>query len=282
MKKLFLFALLLIGISVNAQEYQINDEFGKWGIMRSGYPNSIIISDTNSFVIETDSFYIPDYAIKNDGRPTGIAWFDNNGLLKNSPVDSIELNNSQINYGGTSMQVVRGDGSLGSIPTGPTGPTGSAGSNGSNGSTGATGPTGSAGANGSNGATGATGSSWSVGVPTAITSGSRNFNQAYQISNSLASRISVSPQISCSLSLSGGQAGKIVLEISANGSTGWIYGEQITGSNTGTLTIGLNTVQISGSALRADLPVGYYWRLTTTNTTGTPTYTFNGGNETTY
>src|SRR6185437_3396256 len=115
-----------------------------------------------------------------------------------------------------------------------------------------------------------------------IASGARNFNQAYQVSTTSQSHISVSPQLSCSLSLSGGTSGTIVLEISANGSTGWIFQGEISGSNTGTLTIGLNTTQITGGQMTADLPAGYYWRLTTTNVTGTPTYTFNGGYYTTY
>jgi len=121
-----------------------------------------------------------------------------------------------------------------------------------------------------------------MATPIAIASGARNFNQAYQVSTTSQSHISVSPQLSCSLSLSGGTSGTIVLEISANGSTGWIFQGEISGSNTGTLTIGLNTTQITGGQMTADLPAGYYWRLTTTNVTGTPTYTFNGGYYTTY
>lgn len=115
-------------------------------------------------------------------------------------------------------------------------------------------------------------------VPTIIASGARNFNQAYQISSTRPTTISVSVQISCNLSLTGGQAGNVQLQISPNGSTGWLTVAQFTASNTGTLTIGLNTTQISGGQLVfEDLPAGYYWQLVTTNTTGTPTYNFNGG-----
>lgn len=121
-----------------------------------------------------------------------------------------------------------------------------------------------------------------MSVPTAIAAGARNFNQAYQVSSTLQSRIQVSSSISCNLSLSGGQSGVVTLEISANGSTGWIYIGEIPASNTGTLTIGLNTTQISGGQLTADLPAGYYWRLTTSNVVGTPTYTFRGGSYITY
>lgn len=120
-------------------------------------------------------------------------------------------------------------------------------------------------------------------LPTTIASGGRNFNQAYQISSTRPTTISVSVQISCNLSLTGGQAGNIQLQISANGSSGWITVAQLTASNTGTLTIGLNTTQVSGGQLVYEgLPAGYYWRILTTNTTGTPTYTFNGGFEKVY
>lgn len=119
-------------------------------------------------------------------------------------------------------------------------------------------------------------------VPTAIASGGRNFNQAYQISSTRPSKISVSSQMSCSLTLVSGASGEVILEISANGTSGWIYSGQISGSNTGTLTIGLNTAQITGGQLTEDLPSGYYWRLRTNNVSGTPTYTFKGGNERTY
>lgn len=119
-------------------------------------------------------------------------------------------------------------------------------------------------------------------VPTVISSGARNFNQAYQISYTRPAKISVSTTVTCALSLAGGQAGNIQLQISANGTSGWITVGQITGSNTGTLTIGLNTSQASGGQMDVDLPVGYYWRIITNNTTGTPAYTFDGGYEIIY
>lgn len=119
-------------------------------------------------------------------------------------------------------------------------------------------------------------------LPTAIASGARNFNQAYQLSSTRPSFISISAQLSCNLSLTGGQAGNIQLQLSANGSSGWVTYGTLTASNTGTLTIGLNTTQVSGGQLTVPIPVGYYWRALTTNTTGTPTYTFNGGYEIVY
>lgn len=119
-------------------------------------------------------------------------------------------------------------------------------------------------------------------LPTAISSGGRTFGTAYQISSTRPTLISVSAQIICTLSLSGGQAGNVQLQLSADGSTGWITYAIITSSNTGSLTIGLNTTQISGATMSIPIPAGYYWKALTTNTTGTPTYTFNGGYEIIY
>lgn len=119
--------------------------------------------------------------------------------------------------------------------------------------------------------------------PSIISLGARNFNQAYQISSIRPSQISISVQISCNLSLSGGQEGNIKLQISADGSTNWLTVGMLTGSNTGSLSVGLNTTQISGGQLvYNELPLGYYWKALTTNVTGSPTYTFNGGYEIVY
>lgn len=107
--------------------------------------------------------------------------------------------------------------------------------------------------------------------------GSRSFNTAYRESTTQIYNISVSTQISCNLSLSGGQAGTITLEISSNGTSGWIPVGVLAGSNTGTLTIGLNTTQITGNQLSYDVPATWYWRLTTNSTVGSPTYTYNKG-----
>lgn len=119
-------------------------------------------------------------------------------------------------------------------------------------------------------------------LPTAIASGGRNFNQAYQLSSTRPSFISISAQLSCSLTLTNGQAGNVQLQLSANGSSGWVTYGTLTASNTGVLVVGLSTAQASGGQLTVPIPAGYYWRALTTNTTGTPTYTFNGGYEIIY
>lgn len=121
-----------------------------------------------------------------------------------------------------------------------------------------------------------------MSVPSPIAAGTRSFNTAYQISTTVYSKVSLGVSISCNLSLTGGQAGTVLLEISPNGSTGWIAITPVSNSNLGSLTIGLNTTQTGGYQLITDLPPGYYYRLTTTNNTGTPTYSFTGGSVITY
>jgi hypothetical protein len=110
----------------------------------------------------------------------------------------------------------------------------------------------------------------------------RIMNTAYRISTTGNTDINVCFSISCNLSLSGGQAGEVYLETSSDGITNWQRRGMIPASNTGSLTVGLNTTQVSGGQLSALLPAGWYWRLRTNNTTGTPTYTFLGGNKISY
>lgn len=199
--------------------------------------------------------------------------------LTNSPITTNGTIN--INAAGTTLQYVRGDGNLATTPTSLP-PNGSAG-----GDLTGTYPNPTLTTTGVSAGTydwvtidtkGRVTTGANARVPTAIASGARNFNQAYQISSTRPSFISVSPQIACALSLAGGQSGTATLEISANGTTGWVYIATLAGSNTGSLTLGLNTTQISGGQLITDLPSGYFWRLTTSNIAGTPTYVFNGGN----
>lgn len=112
-------------------------------------------------------------------------------------------------------------------------------------------------------------------------SASRTFNTAYQLSTTRYVTISPSAQISCNLSLSGGQAGTVSLQTSPDKIT-WTTVGQMTGSNVGTLTVGLNTTQVNGGQLYTVLQPAYWYQLLTTNTTGTPTFTMLVGGKTTY
>lgn len=115
-----------------------------------------------------------------------------------------------------------------------------------------------------------------------VAAGARNFNQAYQISTTRYAEAKMSAQAACTLNLTTGTSAEIFMEWSADGSTGWTLAGKLAGANTGSLTIGLNSTQISGGQLNTMLQPGYYWRMRTNNVTGTPTYTFNGGQEVLY
>ena len=115
----------------------------------------------------------------------------------------------------------------------------------------------------------------SIGTLTAMTT--KSLNVAYQVSTTKDTRICVSAKVTCNLSLTGGADGSIILEISPNGSTGWVFAGEIDGSNTGTLTVGLNTTQKTGSTLYAPVKAGYYWRLRTVTNSGTPVFSWNAG-----
>lgn len=123
---------------------------------------------------------------------------------------------------------------------------------------------------------------YATSAPTVDTiSSARTFNTVYLMSSTKYVDVRVSAEITCALSLSGGQDGMITLQISPDAST-WTTASRLRGSNTGTLTIGLATTQITGGQLSAIVPPNYYWKVITTNNTGTPTYTMQQGNKITY
>lgn len=140
-------------------------------------------------------------------------------------------------------------------------------------------------------ATMGSGLTWSGGVidvapqapaaPTINNGVSRPINStAFQPSTTKTTHGVYSITIASSLSLTGGQDGTMFFEVSANGSTGWTEVGRVRNGNTGTLTIGLNTVQTQTYQLSGQIPAGYYGRIRTANNTGTPTFTYVTGQET--
>lgn len=108
----------------------------------------------------------------------------------------------------------------------------------------------------------------------------RSLNTVYQISTTNDSLVEYSVDVSCSLSLTGGTTGSIYLEISTTSAFSTV--QQIcesTNGNTGTLTIGLNITQIFTGRMSGYIPAGYYVRIRTSNVTGTPTFTYQLGQE---
>lgn len=112
-------------------------------------------------------------------------------------------------------------------------------------------------------------------------SASRSLNSGFQVSTTRDSLVNYSVDISCTLSLTGGQTGTLFLEIASD--SGFTTNLQELGrfvnGNTGTLTVGLNITQNVTGTLSGYIPKNYYCRLRSVNTTGTPTFTYRSGQE---
>lgn len=131
---------------------------------------------------------------------------------------------------------------------------------------------------------------------TSAASGVRSFNNTpshpiqtvaaaangFQISSSKDVMVSYSVLITVTASIASGQSGSVVLEIcSTNSSTAgaWTAIGTISSSQTYTLALALQGIQGAGGVLSGMIPAGYYARLRSINTTGTPTYSYVGGQE---
>lgn len=117
-------------------------------------------------------------------------------------------------------------------------------------------------------------------VITQTTVVTRNIDGAsWQVAPNRDALVVYAVQISASLTLIGGQQGALFLETSPTGSV-WTLQSQMMNGNTGTLTIGLNTLQTAGGNLTAYVPAGYLVRIRSSSVTGTPTFTWVTGQET--
>lgn len=113
----------------------------------------------------------------------------------------------------------------------------------------------------------------STGVSFATSYPTRAVNTAYQVTGNTLVVSSI--EIDATLSLTSGAKGTVTLKyaddsgITTNVKTASVG----VNGNTGTLTIGLNTVGAGGGNVMGFVPAGKYYKFVTTNTTGTPTYT---------
>lgn len=112
-------------------------------------------------------------------------------------------------------------------------------------------------------------------------SASRTLNTVFQVSSTRDSQVSYSTDITCNLSLTGGQAGTVILEMATNSgfTTGVQTLSQFTNSNTGALTIGLSLTQTNTACLTGFIPSGNWVRIRTVNVTSTPTFTLQANQE---
>lgn len=172
------------------------------------------------------------------------------------------------------------------------------------------------GAKGDTGATGAPGSNASITLTTTGTSGSATYNSGtgvlnvpnytytpptrsfnntpgrslvtstsgggFQVDAARDSIVTYSVTITSASTLTGGAAGYVVLEIaSTNSATAGDWREISRSANgqANALIVGLALSQVGGGPVNGVVPAGWYARIRTVNTTGTPTYTYNSGQE---
>lgn len=112
-------------------------------------------------------------------------------------------------------------------------------------------------------------------------SSTRSLNSAFQVSTTRDSFVNYSVDIATSVSISGGEVGTVHLEIADDsGFTTNVQqiGRESSGS-TGTFVLGLAIDQTGTASLSGFVPAGKYVRIRTADTTGTPTFTYQVGQE---
>lgn len=99
-------------------------------------------------------------------------------------------------------------------------------------------------------------------------------NTARQPSTTVATLVNASVDITANLTLTTGQKGTVTLQYADDsGFTTNVKTAHVgTNGNTGTLAIGLSLGQTVTAALSGVIPAGKYYRLLTTQNTGTPTF----------
>lgn len=104
----------------------------------------------------------------------------------------------------------------------------------------------------------------------------------FQVSATRDAMISYSTTIQSTSNIASGQTGVIVLEVApTNSSTAsdWVEVGRTSNGQTLGLAVALQIVQPIGGALSCVLRAGYYARLRSISVTGTPTFTYNSGQE---
>lgn len=105
----------------------------------------------------------------------------------------------------------------------------------------------------------------------------------FQVSSTRNSLVNYSTTIVTTASIGGNQTGVVVLEIAPTNSatpSDWVEVSRYTNGQALTLAITLQSVQTMSGQLSAFVPAGWYAKLRSINTSGTPSYSYNSGQET--
>lgn len=107
----------------------------------------------------------------------------------------------------------------------------------------------------------------------------------FQLSSSKSTYVSYSITIGTSISLAGASAGYAVLEIAAtNSSTAsdWQEISRVSSGSSGGVIVGVSIGTTGGGPLVGIVPPGYYARIRSVSSNGTPSFTYNSGQEVTH
>lgn len=103
-----------------------------------------------------------------------------------------------------------------------------------------------------------------------------------QVSTTRDSAVSYSTSVTTTSTIGGPQSGTIVLEVCATNSStaaNWQEISRITNSQTITLAIALQSVQTNSSCMAGIVPAGFFRRLRSIATSGSPSFAYNSGQE---
>lgn len=110
----------------------------------------------------------------------------------------------------------------------------------------------------------------------------RALNTVFQVSAARPALVSYSVQLTVTATIGGGQVGDVILEIASDSAfTTAVQTVAITGlGQTYSLAVAIQGVQPQTGVVAGVVPAGYYARLRTVSTTGTPVFTYRAGQET--
>lgn len=103
----------------------------------------------------------------------------------------------------------------------------------------------------------------------------------YTISSTQAARVYYTIEISCTASIGSSSVGNVLFQYSVNGGTTWIDGGEVKNSNTVTLAIALNSVNVQRGVIPFEVPANALCRMTQSST-GTTTISYIRGSERLY
>jgi hypothetical protein len=120
-----------------------------------------------------------------------------------------------------------------------------------------------------------------AGTTRAVSYPTRSLNTIFQPSASRDTLVNYSVDVSTSATLAGGQTGTVFLEISPSSTfaSGVQEVARFVNGNSVSLAIAITVTQNVTGTLSGYVPSGFYVRLRTANTTGTPTFAYRSGQE---